>query len=88
MGGERRADAPGGLSCRELVELVTEYLEDVLDTETRRRFEAHIAACKECTGYLAQMRQTLQVLGGIREGDIAAEVKEALLEAFREWHEG
>ena len=86
MVGEQRADPPGGLSCRDLVELVTAYLEDGLDAETRRRFEAHLMGCDGCAGYLAQMRQTLQVLGHLREDEISPDVMDALREAFREYH--
>ena len=83
---EQRADPPGRLSCRDVVELVTAYLEDVLDAEARHRFEAHLMSCDGCAGYLAQMRQTLQVLGHLREDEIVPDAMEALREAFREWH--
>ncbi len=81
-----RVTAPGGLSCRELVELVTDYLEGLLDVETERRFEAHLVGCDGCTGYLAQMRETLDALGSLRADDIAPRAREALLKAFHKWH--
>ena len=51
------------LSCQELVELVTEYLDDALPPADRARFEAHIADCDGCTGYLEQIRVTIALTG-------------------------
>src|SRR5260370_423374 len=52
------------LSCQELVELVTEYLEDALDPAERTRFEAHLRDCAGCQTYLDQMQHTLGAGGG------------------------
>ena len=73
------------MACRELVELVTEYLEGTLGPEDRRRFDAHIAGCDACTAYLEQMRQTLIALGSIPEESISIGAREELLHAFRDW---
>jgi anti-sigma factor RsiW len=81
----RAADSPPGLACRELVELVTEYLEDGLDASDRARFEAHIAACEHCSAYLEQMRVTLRVVGHIDPDELKPEVERELLDAFRDW---
>jgi anti-sigma factor RsiW len=73
------------MACRELVELVTEYLEGTLGPQDRARFDAHIAGCDACTAYLEQMRQTLRALGRIPEESISVEAREELLVAFRDW---
>ena len=73
------------MTCRELVELVTDYLEGKLGRRDRRRFEKHIAGCEWCTRYLEQMRMTIRAVGRIREESIAPEAREALLAAFRGW---
>jgi anti-sigma factor RsiW len=73
------------LVCRELVELVTDYLEGALSRRDRARFDAHIAACPHCTAYLAQFRETLRLTGMLRESDVSAEAGAALLEQFRNW---
>jgi anti-sigma factor RsiW len=75
------------LTCRELVELVTEYLEGALPDEERARFEAHLAECEGCAAYLAQMRDTLRIAGRLREESIAPAARESLLRAFRDWKE-
>jgi anti-sigma factor RsiW len=83
------AEALGGtMACRELVELVTDYLEGRLSAADRERFDAHIAGCDACTAYLEQMRQTLAALGRIPEESISDAVREDLLHAFRDWHAG
>jgi len=76
------------LSCQELVELVTDYLEDVLPAPERARFDAHIAGCEHCTAYLEQMRTTIVLTGRLRVQELAPDSVEPLLEAFRDWRRG
>jgi anti-sigma factor RsiW len=71
--------------CRELVELVTDYLEDRLPSEQRLGFEEHIAICPGCTAYLDQMRLTIFVTGALRAEDLDAQAREAMLAVFREF---
>jgi anti-sigma factor RsiW len=73
------------MACRELVELVTDYLEDRLSARDRARFEAHLADCDYCATYVEQMRQTIRTLGRIPEESISSEARDALLTAFRGW---
>jgi anti-sigma factor RsiW len=73
------------LSCRELVELVTDYLEGALSDEERARFEAHIGLCGGCRVYLEQMRQTIEQLGHLPEDALSADAERELIEAFRGW---
>ena len=73
------------LSCAELVELVTEYLESRMPAPERLRFEEHIAICPPCRGYLQQMRKTLVVAGGLSEETLPPQARDALLELFRSW---
>jgi anti-sigma factor RsiW len=73
------------LNCRELVELVTAYLEDDLTAGERKRFDAHLAACDGCTAYVAQMRRTIELTGTLRVDDVSREAEEALRAAFRDW---
>ena len=73
------------LPCRELVELVTDYLEGALPPGERARVDAHLAECPGCTEYLEQMRATLALTRAIRELEGRPEV-DGLLRAFRDWH--
>jgi anti-sigma factor RsiW len=74
------------LSCQELVELVTDYLEGTLSEEERLRFEDHISRCSACTIYLEQIRQTISLLGHLPVDALTPEAERGLLEAFRGWH--
>ena len=82
----RRSSAP--MSCQEFVELVTDYFEDVLDANTRRRFEEHVSACPWCDRYIEQMRVTIQTVGRIEEDSIEPEARAKLLAAFSDWNAG
>jgi anti-sigma factor RsiW len=75
------------LTCQEMVELVTDYLEGRLDDAARQRFEAHVAECDACTLYIDQMRLTIRTLGHIPPESISPEAEEELLAAFRNWRE-
>lgn len=73
------------LTCQELVELVTDYLESVLTPEDKERFEAHLAGCEGCATYLQQMRETIQTVGHLDENSLSPEAQENLLRLFRKW---
>jgi anti-sigma factor RsiW len=73
------------LPCQELVELITDYLEDRLPPSTRLRFEAHLALCSGCRTYLEHMRQTIRALGRLPTESIAPETRDRLLAVFRDW---
>jgi len=73
------------LTCQELVELVTDYLEAALPASEQARFEAHLAACPGCTTYLAQVRQTIGALGRVPAPPIPDSMIDELLAAFRGW---
>jgi anti-sigma factor RsiW len=73
------------LSCQELVELVTSYLEEGLSPAERASFEHHIAGCTGCHEYVGQMRQTIELTGALTQADVAPEAERKLLAAFREW---
>jgi len=76
---------PDDLSCQELVELVTEYLEGTLSSPERARFEMHLCYCEPCRVYLRQMRETLRLAGRLSEEAVPSAGREALLRAFRGW---
>jgi anti-sigma factor RsiW len=73
------------LTCIELVELVTDYLDGALSRRDRARFEEHIRGCPHCTEYLAQFRLTITLTGTLREEDVTPEAREALLAEFAAW---
>jgi anti-sigma factor RsiW len=76
---------PDDLSCKELVELVTDFLEDRLPDRERTSFEMHLTYCASCRAYLGQMRETVRLAGRLSEEALPAGSKEDLLRAFRGW---
>jgi anti-sigma factor RsiW len=81
MAGEPQEE----LSCKELVELVTAYLDGALDPAARARFDEHIAGCPGCIAYVEQMGTTIRLLGTLTEDAIEPEARDALLAVFRDW---
>jgi anti-sigma factor RsiW len=73
------------LTCKELVEVATDYLEGSMPAEQRRRFEEHLAFCEGCQTYLEQMRETIRLTGTLMEDDLEPEARDALLGVFRDW---
>ena len=73
------------LTCRELVDLVTDYLEGTLPEHERARFEAHMFACDGCERYVEQIRTTVDLTQRTRALEERPEVT-GLLEAFRSYH--
>jgi anti-sigma factor RsiW len=73
------------LTCRELVETVTAYLEGMLGAAERTSFEAHLAVCKGCRTYLEQMRRTIATVGTLSEDNLSMSDRERLLGLFRTW---
>lgn len=73
------------LSCAELVELVTEYLEGALAPRDRERFEEHVVFCRGCSNFLGQLRTTIEIAGRLTEADLPQEPTAGLLAAFRDW---
>ena len=73
------------VSCQELVELVTDYLDGALPPAERASFDAHIAGCDGCRAYLEQIRLTIRLSGTLLPEQLDPAAEEALLEAFRDW---
>jgi len=71
------------ISCSEIVELVTDYLEGRLDEERRLDVEAHLALCDPCIVYIEQMQGTIAALGHVPLDTLSDKAKSTLLEAFR-----
>jgi len=71
------------LTCRELVELVTGYLEGALAADDLERFERHLAGCDACVEYVEQIRLTVAAAGRVTEDELDPGFREELLRAFR-----
>jgi len=76
---------PDHMTCKEVVELVTDYIEGMLSDDLRVQIERHLMGCEGCTNYIEQMRQTIQMTGRVREEDLLPEQKDDLLKLFHNW---
>jgi anti-sigma factor RsiW len=74
--------------CRDVVELLSDYLDGALDDVTRRAVESHLAGCQGCARALTQLRETVRVTGMLREEHLTEEQRATLLDAFRGWNGG
>ena len=79
---------PNDMSCKELVELVTDYLEGALSPADQQRFDLHIAKCDWCKLYIDQICLTIKAAGKLTEDSLEPRVKEELLAVFRGWKNG
>ena len=82
------SDTVSDVTCQEVVELVTEYLDGALSPAERVRFEAHIDHCDGCQEYLVQFRETIAVVGHLPPESIDPAAEEKLLATFRTWKRG
>ena len=73
------------LVCRQAVELVTDYLEGALSRRDRRRLEAHLRDCPNCTAYLEQIRLTIRLSGAVEPEQLSAAARADLTELYRRW---
>ena len=72
------------MTCKELVELITDYLEGKLPDDIRMRLENHLSGCNGCTNYLEQMRRTIRLTGELREESLTPRQRDDLLQLFHD----
>ncbi len=73
------------LRCREVTELTTEFLERRLPPVRHMAFRLHVAMCRHCRAYLAQIRTVIRSLRSLPSAVVAPEVRERLMTEFRNW---
>ncbi|MEL6761863.1 MAG: zf-HC2 domain-containing protein [Myxococcota bacterium] len=76
------------LTCQEITQLCTAYLERSLSPVDRLRFQFHIAMCKHCRTYFKQMQATVDALGTLPSEPLPPEIESELLHRFRGWKHG
>ena len=75
----------GNFTCKEIVAVITDYLEGSFSLSERLRFQMHIGLCFACRNYLRQMKYTVATLGQLPAEPVPPEVKEELMKRFRTW---
>ncbi len=73
------------ITCKEIVELVTDYLESAMSEPDRARFDRHLSTCRGCVIYLEQMRETIRLTGTLTEDSLSLVAKSNLMSAFHDW---
>jgi len=73
------------VTCREVVELLSDYLDDAIPATDRARLDAHLAECDGCTSALEQLRATIRVAGTLTESQVAQAELEPVRRAFQAW---
>ena len=72
------------LACKQVVELVTDYIEGSLGHASRRRFKRHVAACADCTKYIEQMEMTIRITSLVALEDLIPEAREKVVALHRQ----
>ena len=80
--------SPLHISCQEVVELVTDYVEQALPPDETSLFEQHLNFCDGCIRYVDQVRTTIHVVGELRAEDLPESTKAQLMTAFQDWKRG
>jgi hypothetical protein len=75
----------GQPDCAWVVDVMSDYLTDALETADRRAFEGHVTVCPPCRGYLAQMRVMLGAAARIELEGLSPDVAGTMKERFRSW---
>jgi hypothetical protein len=73
------------LTCREMTQLITDYLEGDLSWKNVIRFQLHIGMCMHCRRYLRDMKVTVRTLGMLPRGAVPDATMDLLMERFRSW---
>ena len=80
------------MSCRDLTELVTDYMEGRMTLLQKVSFQFHVGMCSPCREYLRQMKLTVRTVGDLvpahEQPDMTPEVREELIKRFRGWKQG
>lgn len=75
------------LTCRELTELITSYMEGKVSLRQRLRIQMHLAMCRHCRRYLRQMKYTIRLLGALLDGALPPQLESDLMRRFADWKE-
>ena len=73
------------ISCKQLVDLEADYLEESISDEARAKFEQHLAECGYCNAYVQQMHMTVKLTKQLSESEINKPAPNELLDIFRQW---
>ena len=85
LSGLLRFRTPALVPCQQVVEMVTDYLEDAMPATERRRLDHHLSGCRHCTEYLVQIRETIRLAGRVTPDDLTPAMRTELTDLYRRW---
>ena len=66
-------------TCKEIGELVSDYLHDNLEAQLRSEFEDHLRICPDCVAFMNTFRKTVSVMRSVRSEDMPDDVRRNIL---------
>lgn len=57
----------GDITCKECVDLLMDYIERSLDTQTYNRLDEHLKSCPPCIHFLKSYRKCSELAGQLRD---------------------
>jgi len=77
------APSPSSIECRQIADLLGDYLDGSLPKATRELLEWHIEGCGPCVAFVNTYRGTVNAATKLREVEIPRELKQRLLSVLR-----
>jgi hypothetical protein len=77
------APGPSAIECRQIADLLGDYLEGTLPKQTRELLEWHIDGCGPCVAFMNTYRGTINAATKLKDVDIPAELRQRLLTVLR-----
>ena len=75
------------LSCQQITEIVTDYLDGRMSLADRMRFQVHLGMCSHCRAYLRQMKATIGSLGHVPDEPMPTDVRDEMRKRFATWND-
>jgi anti-sigma factor RsiW len=73
------------MTCAQLVEQLSDYLEDALRPDQMARVRVHLHNCGGCETHLGELRVTLRTLSSLPMENLPSEVEQNVLDIYRKW---
>ena len=75
--------SPSAKTCKELTELISDYVTGQLKPSLKREFEQHLSICPDCVNFLNSYKKTVAVTGDIEPTTLPAKVRNNVLDFLR-----
>lgn len=76
-----------GIECRQIAELLTDYVEGRLPSATRELIDWHIDGCGPCVAFVNTFRSTVEAVRTLTDPPVPPELKQRLIAVLRSTQE-